>query len=1856
MATEEQLRNYLKRVTVELAETRQRLTGAEDRRHEPIAIVGMACRFPGGVTSPEDLWELVSAGTDAIGEFPADRGWDVDGLYDPDPNAPGRTYTRHGGFLYDAGDFDAGFFGMSPRTALATDPQHRLFLETSWEAFERAGMDRAALRGSRTGVYVGCMYTDYSCRFVGADGVPEAVEGIVLVQSAPSVLSGRVSYTFGLEGPAVSVDTACSSSLVAVHLAAQALRNGECSLALAGGVTVMATADSFVEFSRQRALSPDGRCRSFSSSAAGTAWSEGVGVLVLERLSDALRNRRRIWAVVRGTAVNQDGASNGLTAPNGPAQERVVHEALADARLDIRDVDAVEAHGTGTPLGDPIEAHALLATYGQNRKDERPLWLGSVKSNIGHTQAAAGIAGMIKMVMAMRHGVLPPTLHVEEPTPHVDWSAGAVRLLTEAREWPGEHCRRAGVSSFGIGGTNSHVILEQAPPVTAPAAAAGAGSGPLAWLISARSGRSLRAQAGRLHELVTGEQTLRAADVARSLAIGRSVFEHRAAVIGHDRDALIANLGDYLQGGPAPDVVSGTAREKTRLAYLFTGQGGQRLGMGRELYAAFPVFAAALDEVCAALDEHLDRPLRQVMWAEPDTPEAALLNETGYTQPALFAYQVAAFRLLESLGVRPDHVAGHSVGEFAAAHVAGVWSLAAAARLIAARARLMQALDAPGAMVAIEATAEEVAPTLAGQEHLVGIAAINSPTGVVVSGAEQACLAVADHWWELGRRTRRLPVSHAFHSPLMEPMLAAFAAELNSVEFGEPRIPFATNLTGSAEDASWATPEYWLDQIRRAVRFHAMIGSLESSGANTYLEVGPDTVLAGMAHDCVTAQDASVFAIGRRQQSEPDALVNCLAQAWVAGVAVDWSALLPGGEHVDLPAYAFDRERFWLMPAARAADVSSAGLRGTGHPLLGAVIDLAGDGAGDGADGAMVATGRLSFADSPWLADHVMAGAAMLPGAALVDLVLEAGGQVGCDFLDEVTFQAPLVLPARGDVTLQVAVGPADAASARPVRVFSRPADDHEAAWTRHVSGVIAPDPAGGTAGGVCAWATAWPPADASPVPLDGGYERLADLGYEYGPAFQGVRGIWRRGAELFAEVAVADEVDVAGFGIHPTLFDSMFHPLLIADSADELRLPFEFRGVRLVAAGARVLRVRLATSEDGGSEIAAADVSGRPVFSIDSVQVRTVPAQSLASATAVGPVPYGVDWVETAVTPAGPGSNSPGSNGTGSRWVYLGEPVPALDGYAGVAELGAAIAAGEPVPDYVVFSCVADSAVVPAGVRELAGRVLDLVQGWVGDERFEGCRLVFLTRGAAGLGAGVDAPAVVAGSVWGLVRSAQAEFPGRFVLLDAGEGFDGWGVVAAAVASGESQLVAGDGAVSAPRLARRSVDAAADDVGFGDAGSGTVLVTGGTGGLGALVARRLVRRHGVRSLLLVSRRGPDAPGAADLVAGLEGDGARVTVVACDVSDRDALAGVIASIPAEQPLSAVVHTAGVVDDATVAGLSAQRLDAVLAPKADAAWYLHELTRDLGLSAFVLFSSLAGVIGNPGQGNYAAANTFLDTLAAHRRGLGLPAVSVAWGLWDTDSDITGALTAADVARLARSGVAPLSVEQGLELFDTAIASAEPLVVAARWDNAGLRSRAESGGLPAVLRGLVRTTARRAATAASAATSAESTGLALRLAELTEADGRLLLTDTVRSHVAAVLAHGSVDSIDVGKPFNELGFDSLTAVELRNRLTADTGLRLPATLVFDHPTVSALAEYLFRSLAPSPEDMLRAALERVEAMLVASNGDAPTVRAKLVGILQSGLARFGAGVTGANGAVEGIDSASDEEIFALIDEQL
>nr|AXL06123.1 polyketide synthase [uncultured bacterium] len=1517
MATDEKLLKYLKRVTAELHSLRK-----QGARHadEPLAVVGMACRFPGGVSSPEDLWRLVADGVDALSDFPDDRGWDLDGLFDPDPDHPGTSYTSQGGFLRGAGQFDAGLFGISPREALVMDPQQRVLLETSWEALEDAGVDPLSLKGSDVGVFSGVFTQGY-----GAGAITPDLEAFAGIGAASSVASGRVSYVFGFEGPAVTIDTACSSSLVAIHLAAQALRAGECSMALAGGATVMPTPGTFVAFSRQRVLAADGRSKAFSSTADGTGWAEGAGVLVLERLSVAQERGHRILAVIRGSAVNQDGASNGLTAPNGPSQQRVIRKALSGAGLVASDVDLVEAHGTGTALGDPIEAQALLATYGQGR--ERPLWLGSIKSNFGHTQAAAGVAGVIKVVQALRHQAMPPTLHVAEPTPEVDWSAGAVELLTEPREWPsGDRPRRAGVSAFGISGTNAHLILEEAPDagLPQPVVSGNSGSNPLyhsrasvvPLVFSAGSTASLAAQAGRLADVLDGGES--PARLASALLTSRARLGDRAVVVAGSDEEAVAGLRAVARGERAPGVVTGSG-QAGKVAYVFPGQGSQRLGMGRELHDRYPVFATAFDEACEHLDACLagraGHRVRDVVLGKVPA-ETGLLDQTVFTQAGLFAVESALFRLAESWGVRPDVVIGHSIGEITAAYAAGVFSLADAARIVAARGRLMQALEPGGAMAAVAASEEDVAELLGDGVEL---AAVNGPSAVVLSGDEDAVLAAAARMRERGHKTKQLKVSHAFHSARMEPMLAQFTAELAGVTWREPEIPVVSNVTGRlAEPGELTEPGYWAEHVRRPVRFADGVAAAAASGAALFVELGPGAALTALVEETA---DVTCVAALRDDRPEDAALITAVAELFVRGAAVGWSALLPPVDgFVELPKYAFDQRNYWLQPAAQATDAASLGQVAADHPLLGAVVRL------PQPDG-LVFTSRLSLKSHPWLADHVIGGVVLVAGTGLVELAVRAGDEAGCPVLEELVIEAPLAVPDRGGVRIQVVVGAPGETGSRTVEVYSLREDAGAEVWTRHATGFLA---AAATAHERFDF-TAWPPPGVERVDVEDFYDELVERGYAYGPSFRGLRAVWRRGDEIFAEVALAedDRADAARFGIHPGLLDAALHAGMVGAATTEEPgrpvLPFAWNGLVLHAAGASALRVRLAPSGPDALSVEAADEAGGLVVTADSLVSRPVSAEQLEAATHRDAL-FRLEWAE--ISPAG----------------------------------------DAPTDDVEVLEAVGEEPL------ELTGRVLEAVQTWLSDAA-DDARLAVVTRGAV---REVTDPAGAA--VWGLIRAAQAENPDRIVLVDT----DGEVPLGRVLASGEPQVAVRGTTLTAPRLARAEAAEAPAVTG------GTVLISG-AGSLGVLTARHLVARHGVRRLVLASRQGPDAEGMAELTADLTAQGAEVAVVACDLADRDQVEALLA----EHRPTAVVHTAGVLDDGVFESLTRERLAKVFAPKVDAVRHLDELTRDLDLDAFVVFSSASGVFGSAGQGNYAAANAYLDAVVANRRAAGLPGTSLAW---------------------------------------------------------------------------------------------------------------------------------------------------------------------------------------------------------------------------------------------------------------------
>ena len=1703
---------------------------AATQNDEPIALIAMSCRYPGGAGTPEELWRLVEAGLDAVGEFPADRGWDLEGLFDPDPDRPGTSHTREGGFLYDAGDFDAGFFGISPREALATDPQQRLLLETAWEAFERAGIDSAALRGSLTGVFVGMSPQDYGPRLHEA---PKGLDGHLLTGSTPSVASGRVAYTFGLEGPAVTVDTACSSSLVAMHLACRALRQGETTLALAGGATVLAAPGMFTEFSRQRGLAPDGRCKPFAAAADGTGWSEGVGLVLLERLSDARRNGHRVLAVIRGSAVNQDGASNGLTAPNGPAQQRVIRQALANARLAATDVDVVEAHGTGTTLGDPIEAQALLATYGKDRPAGRPLWLGSIKSNIGHTQAAAGVAGVIKMVMSMKSETLPASLFIDEPTPHVDWDAGGVRLLTETVPWHANgHPRRAAVSSFGISGTNAHLILEEAPDDEPPAAGAVPDGGVVPWVLSARSAEALRGQAAALAGV-----TEPISDIGWSLATTRSAFEHRAVVVGRTRDELTAGLTALADGASHPALVNPGSPVVGGFGpvLVFPGQGSQWAGMGAELLESSPVFAARIAECEQALGPY-------VGWSLTEVLRGGEITEVDVVQPVLWAVMVSLAAVWADYGVTPIAVVGHSQGEIAAACVAGALSIEDAAKVVALRSRALRRLAGGGAMASLGGSEERAAELIAEHGPDVTVAAVNGPESTVVSGPPDQVGAVVAAAKAADLRARRIDVDYASHGPQVEEIREELAGLLAGVRPAGTDVAFYSTVTGGRTDGSALDAAYWVTNLRQPVRFADAVRALLSDGYRVFVEASPHPVLTMGVQECCEEAEVSAVTVPtlRRDEGGHVRLTQSVAQAFTSGVPIDWTRWFPrdpAPRVVELPTYAFQRRRFWLVPAEGASDVGSAGLQPVEHALLPAALGLA--------DGSLMLTGRIPAAGGGgWLTEHQVLGTVLVPGAVLVEWALQAADEAGCGGVDELTLQAPLVPAPSGGLRVQVVMDAADSDGRRDLRIYSQPEQDTDlgvdADWMCHAVGVLGP--AGPELTGELTGP--WPPADAEPVDIGDFYRRISAAGYEYGPAFHGLRALWRQGTDLLAEAVLPEAAgDRGGFGIHPALLDAALHPALLLDppEAGQVSLPFTWSGVSLWATEATTVRVRLSPQEEQALRVTVADTTGAPVLTADSLLMRPAAADRLRSAGRRGVDGlFVLDWTPVEAEPAPRG------------------PMAVLDGDL------TALPADE-TPSIVLTRVPAAGPAAAAAGLETVRRLRTLVRDWLAEPRLADARLVVLTQDAETDAAGASA--------WGLIRAAQAEHPGRFMLLDHGpEGVED--AVLRAIAADEPQVALRGGRLCAPRLA----PADTEETVVPDP-DGTVLVTGDPD-----LAGQLART--AEHVLLVN----DRPDAADL------------------TDLAAVERLVAGIDPAHPLTAVVHAPASADG-----------ERAWAAEATVAANLHAATAGLPLTMFVVLSSVAAALGAPEQGDRAAASAFCAALIAHRRAQGLPGLALAV----PGGQLPDAAIGHGAARLV----------SGLD----ADAAASPLLRSLT-TGPGRRRTAAGDGQPGDWAG--------------------------RLAGLSESDRRRTLLDLVRAQAATVLGHADPAAVHADANFKELGCESLTAVELRDRLAAATGLRLPAALIFRYPTPEGIAADLLRRLAPEngdgtkTVDPILSELDRFDSALtgvVLDDGDSSAVLARLEGLVTKWKATWRT-KNGEADAGERLQTASADQLLDFIDNEL
>ncbi|WUH90881.1 type I polyketide synthase [Streptomyces sp. NBC_00433] len=2017
----------------------------------PIAIIGMACRYPGDIVSPEDLWEFVAAERCAVAEMPQDRGWDLGRLFHPDETLPGRSSSRYcGGVVADAAMFDADFFGISPRDAVAMNPVQRLLLMTAWEAFEHAGIVPDAVRGQDVGTFVGIHSPEYGPLWheSAAD-----VEGKLMTGTMHSAASGRLSHFFGLSGPCITVDTGCSASLVGVHLAMQSLRSGESSMALVGGASFQATPGQFTEFTRQGGLASDGKCKAFAESADGAAWSEGVGLLLLARLSDAQRAGRRVLGVVRGSAVNHDGDGNRFTVPNSGAHERLIRRALADAGLAVHEVDAVDAHGTGTSVGDPIEAEAILATYGQRPASDRPLLLGSLKSNLGHTTAAAGVGSVIKMVQAMRQDVLPRTLHVDKPNSRIDWSSGSVQLLEEAAPWPrGERPRRAAVSSFGIGGTNAHVVLEEAPPAEelAPVRTADRGDAAIVpWVLSGRTEEALRDQALALRRHVAAHPGLDLVDVGFSLATSRARFEHRAVVIASDLERFTTGLNAIAEGRPAESVVAGRTKTSGGTAFVFPGQGAQWPGMARELAKASPVFADCLDECAQALAPYCDWELLDVL---NGAPGAASLDRVDVVQPALFAMMVSLARMWAHYGVQPTCVVGHSQGEIAAACVAGALSLDDAAKVVALRSKAIRNLTGDCAMASFAMTPEQVRPHLA---EGVSIAVVNGPSATVLAGPRLVLEELVADLTAKDERARMLPVDYASHSAQVEQIREELLAELAGIAPRTSAVPFYSTVTGQLFDTAALTAEYWYTNLRQTVRFADAVRTVLGDGVLHFVEASPHPLLLAAIEEVAAeagAPEAATVGSLRRGEAGTDSAVQhvmrYVSQAFVDGLPIDGEALFAGldARRVDLPTYAFQTQRFWLGNASATASSALHGFGSTGHPLLGATVELA--------DDSVLLSGTLSTRTHPWLADHGVHGSVIVPGAALVEMVVRAADEVGCGFLEELVLAAPLVLPGQDAVAVQVVIGGQDDTGRRKASVRSRLAAGDRStvggSWTSHATGSVLPAGQDEQDG-----AEAWPPTGADPIDVEAFHHQLAAAGYFYGEAFRGLRAAWRRGTEMFAEAALTEPVraDAGRFILHPALLDAALLPAAVDSAASgQTRVPFTFNRVRLHSAGASALRVRLAFHGDEVA-ITATDPAGQPVLSIEAVTTRPLSLDQLsAGRLSTADSLLRVQWSAVA---APPGAGGPilditvrrceetdprraaawalaavqwllREDSTGSAMLALvthnavvcdpGDEVNAAqaavwglvrtaraehgsrfvlvdvdDRDTSDASLSSALALGETelairgdivsvprlvraadprrmilpaAPSWHVtatevgtltsLAAVPDeSASTPleAGQVRIAARAIglnfkdvlialgmvpgssttglegagvvvevapgesglkvgDRVLGYwpdragsvvIADRRLvaripagwsfaqaasvpvaymtalHGLRdvggvrpgervLVHAAAGGVGVAAvhvakwlGAEVFGTASPGKWPVLRglglddhhiasSRTAEFADRFgtvdvvlnsltgelldaslQLLDSNGRFVEMGKTdlrdptALDVAYRPFDLTAMDADVlgrllsdvlslfetgeltELPPLRAWDVREAREAMSFMRQGkhvgknvltlpralepAGTVLITGGTGKLGRLLARHLVAEHGVRELVLTGRRGPDTPGSTELVAELAELGAHARVVACDVAERPQAEALVAGIGSG--LTGIVHAAGTLDDGTVESLTPERFEAVFRPKADAASHLDELTRHLDLAMFVLFSSMAGTLGSPGQANYAAANTAMDAIAVRRQAAGLPGQSLAWGFWQSASGMTAHLADLDRERLARSGMRPMPDELGLALFDAARSDGGAVLA-----TAAMNVEISGSGASPLVRGLA-APARRVAAGSPSTTSDRS--LPSRLAGMAAPERTAALVAIVRAHAAAVLGHSGPEAIGRDRAFKELGIDSLTAVELRNKLTSQTGVRLAPTVVFQYPNPAELAEHLATLLGPSAENGDGASPEAVSA---------------------------------------------------------
>ncbi|MEZ2231203.1 type I polyketide synthase [Microcoleus sp.] len=1802
-----------------LEEARTKLQAVQQAKEEPIAIIGMSCRFP-GAKDLDSFWHLLSNGVDAIQEVPSNR-WKIDACYDPNPDAPGKMSSRYGGFLSEVDKFDAHFFGISPREAMSLDPQQRLLLEVSFEALENGGQSSEKLFGTPTGVFIAISTFDYAMRLSEA---PSQIDAHLGTGTLLSPAAGRLSYSLGLKGASMVVDTACSSSLVAVHLAANSLRNKESDLALVGGVNLLLGPSLSINFTKARMLAPDGRCKTFDQSANGYVRSEGCGVVVLKRLSQAIRDGDNVLALIRGSALNQDGASGGLTVPSGPSQEAVVRQALKNAGVKPKEVSYIEAHGTGTSLGDPIEANALGSLFSDR---EEPLIVGSVKTNIGHPEAAAGIAGLIKVVLSLQHKEIPPHLHFEKPNPYIAWEQLPIKVPTELTPWSTVNKQRiAGISSFGFSGTNAHIILSEAPPVAAKSEGETALRPQHLLTLSAKTKPALEQMVRNYSEHASAHPNLEWADVCYTTNTRRTHFHERLAVVADSVSQAQEKLLAHLAGAETTHLYGGSKSEsQPQIAFLFTGQGSQYLGMGRKLYETQPTFRKSLERSQEILNTigNQERSLLSILYENDDN---SLLEQTAYTQPALFAIEYALTELWKSWGIEPSAVIGHSVGEYVAACVAGIFSLEDGLKMISARGSLMQKLPSNGEMVSLLASVEQVVEALQGLDS-VSIAAINGPESVVISGAGEAVRRVVQELESKGIKTKRLKVSHAFHSALMEPMLADFRQVVQEVTFHQPKLNFISNVTGNFERVLPTNPEYWVDHVLKPVKFASGIETLHREGVEIFVEMGPQPILLGMGRQCLPLGYGTWLPTLQLEQSDWQGLLQAVGQLYVRGVAIDWESFHRDSSHrpVGVPTYPWQRERYWIDAAQRQPQTES-GMQNGHHPLLGQRIRSAAL-----KNQQIVFESQLSSDFPAYLADHALYEKVIFPTAAYVEIALAAGAQIfGAGSLEnhpqlvveEFLIEQSLVLNPEETVSVQLVLTSNE--SGYEFGIFSRKNSDNvdeNETWTRHSQGYLLSAQA----------PVAKAPLDLAGVQqkvnqeieIKGYYQKFSDLGVEYGPNFQVIEKLWRSqgdSPEVLGKIKLPEMVESGvNDSLHPLLLDGCLQLLAAAleDGPDSDTKTYFLVGLERLnffkQPSTSIWCHVHQSSNQGNSGLLTAfdlhlvDENGIAVADLINLQVRRA-NQTALLANQTDDWLYRIGWEVKPRVLAESSSFAKTNNKTSKAgsWLIFSDGGEVSNSLADLLKkqgdrcilisqgasfsllegdryqinpsepkdfqnlLSAIVKKEQSVCRGIVYLWGLDRKLeisdVPTTALDLSSSLLYLVQAlsaipphhW--GKKMP--RLSLVTRNAQAV---TKSPLQVEQSpLWGLARVIVLEHPElETVCIDlSSHQVNESEILLKEILfpEQEEQVAFRDGKRYVARLKRADAKTITHLAKIDS--SGSYLITGGLGSLGLQVANYLVEQ-GARHLLLVGRQGAVSPEAQAGVKELEDKGALVKIVKTDISQPDSVATLTAAT--DIPLRGVVHVAGVLDDGMLRDQNRQRFSKVMAPKVQGTWNLHKLTKEMPLDFFVCFSSMTSVIGALGQGNYSAANAFMDALCHHRHALGLPAVSINWGPWAT-SGMATRLDANIQSRWEAIGFGMISPSQGAHLFANLFTAKAPQVGAMpiNWSKYTVES--------AFFTDLRKTTDQKKEQQKTAPNFLET----VKAAE--KEQRQALLVAHIQSQVSKVLGYQKDRVFSVSEGFFDLGMSSLTSVELRNNLQNSLGCRLPATLTFDYPTVKKLVDYL------------------------------------------------------------------------------